>query len=63
MSQVTVTEAALDGVARLSACSWGDCGLRMNCGAGALGGARWVRLLLPGGDHLALRDSCSCPAP
>ena len=48
MSQVTVTEVALDGVARRSACSWGHCGLRTNCGAGALGGARWIRRLLPG---------------
>lgn len=62
MSQVTVTEAVLEGVARLSAGSWGHCGLRANCGAGALGGARWVRLLLPGGDHPARRDGCSCPA-
>jgi len=63
MNQVTVTEAALDGVARLGACSWGNCGLRANCGTGALGGARWVRLLLPGSDRLAQRDSCSCPTP
>lgn len=63
MSQVTVTEAALDGVVRPSACSWGHCELRANCGAGALGGARWVWLLLPGRDHLAQRDGCSCPAP
>lgn len=63
MNQVTVREAALDGVARLSPCGWVHCGLRANCEAGALGSARRVRRLLPGGDHLAQGDSCSCPAP